>query len=163
MFQTEPRGSIAYCGHEGSSRRSQQTEVGKLRSPVFRNFERPGLFTADINIVATGIEGGLNDFRPVVNKWPSGVANYLGAAEQFTEFVDAASGFRDLVISGLDARHVVHDIADFGSIASRGDKGKVVLAQKFRDQPAGKTVGSVDNDWARAHGVGILIQKCERQ
>ncbi len=70
------------------------------------------------------------------------------------QILQRAFGFGDFVFCGFDAGYTIQHIFEAGAAAAGGDEGHVVLAEEFRNQPAGKTVGPVDYDRLFiAHGV----------
>jgi hypothetical protein len=93
--------------------------------------------------MATGFVTGFDDPGAMVDERADGIADDLGAGEQFDQFIDGAASFGDLVVGGLDAGYVIHHLLDPGPVPASGNEREVVFAQEFRNQPPRKTIGTV--------------------
>lgn len=100
---------------------------------MFGDGADPGLFAADVEVVAAGFKAGFDDTRTVVDEGAGHVADDFCAGEEFGEFVHGATDFGDFVIGGFDAGDHAHHVFEFGAGAAGGDEGDVVFAQEFGD------------------------------
>ena len=80
-FQAEPGRRITNRAHERSRGRGEEAAFAEFLTPVLGDFANPGLFAANVDVMATRFQSGFNDSRSVIDEWTGSVANNFGALE----------------------------------------------------------------------------------
>ena len=102
--------------------------------------------TGRINVVHTGGKCGLDNGLTESFEGPDDVADDLGAVKQLGQVFDRIFDGDNFVVSGLDARHMVHDILDSLGVTACRNERNTVLTQELADKTTGVAACAVDND-----------------
>src|SRR6266487_1965480 len=151
LLQAQLGGDLAGGVHLGDARRQQQALGRHPLAVLLVADDQPVLLPRGVQVVAAGIDAGLDDLAAVLGERADGVEDDLRAVKELGQGLDVVRDLDDLVLDGVDARNLVHGLLDPGLVpAGRGERD-VVLAQVLADHAAGVTGGAVDDD-GLAHG-----------
>jgi hypothetical protein len=154
LLQAELGGDLAGGVHLGDARGEQEIFLGHPLAVLLVADDQPVLLPGGVQVVAAGVDAGLDDLAAVLGERADGVEDDLRPVEQLGQGLDIMRDLDDLVLDGVDAGDFVHCFGDTGFVPAGRDERDVVLTQVLADQAAGVTGGAVNDD--RLAHAGVL-------
>src|ERR1700757_4897047 len=114
------------------------------------------LLACGVQVMTTRGQRRLQDRRCIPQERSDHVADDLPAVEERGQRFAGSIDRGDFVVGSFNARYGIHHLLELGLVSPGGYKRNAVLAQELRDQSAGVSARSIDDDRAcLAHGCSF--------